>query len=967
VEAGVVTAAAGRRRGGWAEPSGAALLKVLGCWLLLSLAGVQPLSAQEQRDTAEARRAREAALLLEARRHWQQLRARDEPVPIPLEAVTPGAAPAGAERPRALPAQPSGEGIETLPRDTLMERLLQLEGYVATEYLGAGVRFDRDTGELVLEGRAEVVRGGQRMSADSLLVYNANTAVVCGYGMPVLSEPGASPVLSDQVCFNVDRQIGVAMGARTQFTEGATWHVHGERVYTLGNERLYGANTDFTSCELDVPHYHFTAGEFKYVHGDLMVARNVTINFGDVPIFWLPFMVQSLKEGRRSGLLTPRFGINDVARTSPGYSRRISNLGFYWAASDYTGAKVALDWFSDNWLAVASEFQYRVRSRFLEGGVSMRQFWPERGGRQLTLATRHSWRPDERSQVMADVNYASSSAFVQRNTFDPRELNRDLTSNVGYSRRLDWGSLTLGGRRRQSLVDERVELSLPSVGLSLSPVTLYAPGAAAGLLPEVTWQGSASFTPTSVRVDATQPGPQARNTGNWTGNLNSSLNVGRLGWSQSFSARENVLHARAPLDTVPELPREIQQSYDWSSSLNYQLRLVGTSTLTPAVSMRGQARRDPTDWSLVQAPVRADMRANMKLDVFGFWPGVGPFAGMRHMVTPNVTYHYSPAVRGDERQQRVFGAQEIREQNRVEIGLTQVFEAKYRERDDTAVGAPAAVDTAEVTDGEPRRLPQARKIQLLRLGASTVAYDFVRARETGVGFVTPSVSYNMTSDLVQGLNLNMTQTLFRQDPTAPGDPAARTFEPRITSVNASFSINEQFLLFRLLGRLRGEDPQVDRHPPVQELPDTAQTIPGHARHDPGAVSLGAGALQAGPLGGATRRVGAFNAGVSYSLVRRPDATTGGFEAAEQALRSNMSFQPTQNWSVQWSTGYSVTDNRFQEHVLSLIRDLDCWQASFNFMRAPNGNFSFQFFVELRANRDLKLEYQQRGQAGGDLP
>ena len=32
-----------------------------------------------------------------------------------------------------------------------------------------------------------------------------------------------------------------------------------------------------------------------------------------------------------SGLLTPRFSVNDIVRTSGGYRRRVSNMGFYWA------------------------------------------------------------------------------------------------------------------------------------------------------------------------------------------------------------------------------------------------------------------------------------------------------------------------------------------------------------------------------------------------------------------------------------------------------------------------------------------------------------------------------------------------------------------------------------------------------------------------------------------------------------
>ena len=89
------------------------------------------------------------------------------------------------------------------------------------------------------------------------------------------------------------------------------------------------------------------------------------MRFADVPVFWLPFMVQSLSQGRRSGVLMPRFGINDIARTSSRYNRRIEDVGFYWAINDYLGAEVTGDWWANNYTSLNLGFDYNVLSRFL--------------------------------------------------------------------------------------------------------------------------------------------------------------------------------------------------------------------------------------------------------------------------------------------------------------------------------------------------------------------------------------------------------------------------------------------------------------------------------------------------------------------------------------------------------------------------------------------------------------------------
>ena len=60
----------------------------------------------------------------------------------------------------------------------------------------------------------------------------------------------------------------------------------------------------------------------------------------------IPFIVNNISPDRSSGLLTPTFSINDIVRTSQSYSRRVSNMGFYWAINDYMDATVAVDWWS---------------------------------------------------------------------------------------------------------------------------------------------------------------------------------------------------------------------------------------------------------------------------------------------------------------------------------------------------------------------------------------------------------------------------------------------------------------------------------------------------------------------------------------------------------------------------------------------------------------------------------------------
>ncbi len=871
-------------------------------------------------------------------------------------------------RPRIGAAQAPPVNLTGVQRDSLMLQLLELEGFRATEYKSERARFDTDSGRLVLQNNAEVTENGQLLKADSTITYWERRSLACALGNPEVSGSGTTtPISGDSLCYNTTSRVGVVRNARTTVSEGADWRIQGD--FFVLDERYYGHDAIFTDCDREDPHYHFAAKDMKVLRGNVIVARNVTMKFGDVPVFWLPFFVQSLERGRQSGLLFPTFSVNDVVRTNSGYERRIEDVGFYWAINDYMGAELALDWFSNNWTALRGSLDYRVLNQFMQGGLTYRQFWESQGGRQFTLSTQNSWEPNERTRMNITANYATSSSFVRNNSFDPREINRSIDSNAGVSRRFGWGSVNLSASRQQYLSDNTTNLTLPALDLTFPSLTLFEalPGDEKWYS-NVTWTGSAN-----ARVQSRGAGDNAsltrRDQRDVTGRASSSFNLGNFSLSQGVDFKENRLDPFALEEDTLQLGvgQRVERRLGWNTSISYQQRLIGTSTLTPQLSMRGELLEgDTTGGQRIAAPTRIEFGASLRTDVFGFWPGVGPVEGIRHKLSPSVTYTYSPEPTVTDRQRRLFSVGEIREQNRISVSLNQTIEAKLRQPPDTTgarADSAAAADSAQAGD-RPRRIERNPAIQVLSLTTSAVAYDFVQAREEGDGFVTAQITNSITSDLLRGLQLSVTHDLFeRQQPTAPLPPGQtptlgdRTFKPALTQLTASFSLNSDSWLARMIGLGRRE-----QRPDPRQQQDTLSrdTLPGGVQAGPSAQRAGE---QFGMVG-ATRRqtraprgaVGTWNANFNYSLLRPRD---GGAGQDNQQLTATVSFQPTENWSLNWNTGYSFSQGEFTDHVLTLTRTLHDWDANFDFVKAQNGRFSFQFRVALRANPDIKLDYEQR--------
>ncbi|SVD56504.1 uncharacterized protein METZ01_LOCUS409358, partial [marine metagenome] len=273
---------------------------------------------------------------------------------------------------------------------------------------------------------------------------------------------------------------------------------------------------------------------------------------------------------------------------------------------------------------------YRFSRQFLDGGLSFRRYWREDGSTEFAMDTRHSWTFDERTDFRISSRFASSNDFVRENSFNPREVTQSIDSEGGFNRRFDWGALSFSANRKQYLSDDRTEWTLPSLNLSLSPVTLLrAPSSDARFWNNMTWSGASGFR--RNLVDRVQPETfsfAGANTAASQGSIRSNLSLGRLTFGQSVSLTEDQTRdvpeallllgdSVGTADMLTGAPaRDIAKAnLRWNTSLNYQQQLIGSTTLTPRLSLSGSMFRSDTSSlaeNFVTVPSRVSLGAQLK-------------------------------------------------------------------------------------------------------------------------------------------------------------------------------------------------------------------------------------------------------------------------------------------------------------------------------------------------------------------
>jgi len=911
--------------------------------------------------------------------------------------------------------------------DSVMQALMARPGYSATRYQGERVVFNARTRTLDLGGSPSAVERDQTLLVADSISYNDSTNLIFARGdTVVLRDPrqAAGDIIAlGEMTYNVGTRRGTVTNISTSIESGQTWYVGGQNAGFVGDTArggqtaFYARNGTITSCDDPIPDYHFQSKEIKLISKNILVARPAVLYIGDVPVMWLPFIFQDMRSGRRSGMLTPRFGISELFRNSPTYRRHAENLGYYFAISDYMDAELSFDWRSGSrpsegdpgWVVFNGIWQYRWLDRFLSGGLRTSHQALRDGSSNTRVSWSHMQSFSQATSFNANVNYATNTRIQRTTTFDPRQVLATIRSDANYQTKFGQTNLSVGGSRTQYPGRDQVSQSAPNVtiGSQAIAVTPWL-----DWTPTFTLQNSQEFN--IDRADEfthrlLPPGPDGtrdsvrlkRDYRTTSASFTTPIRVAGFDLNTTFRASDveqdypSTVILLDPADTARRIPTVFGKRYrtdlDWQTSFTLPSISQGTLNIRPTLSFdnvdQGQpywVRTELSGGQFVHQSKRLRAGIGVTPTLFALIPGFGPVSRFRHSITPGLSYSFAPKATVNERYLNALNINPLgylgaNAQNMLTLSLSHVLEAKMRSSDTSA--------TAE-----------ARKMKILAMNFSSLGYDFERARATGrSGFASDRFTYGVTSDLLPGFSGSVGYSLYEG---ALQSDTAR-FKPYRENIDISFTLNSQSGIFAALNRVFGRavpqpSPSIER---VTPSPDDAQ----------------ANAVASTPSAGArirNRQLGipktqGWQAQFTFTsnrqrpptgngLVREfdPIAICGHLESnpflfqrcvdqqnsnptgelpipgttagstfyrmpPTDNLRSHMSFNITPKWAAAWGTNYDFNARKFGSHDVSLQRELHDWTANFAFNQASNGNFAFSFFIALTAQPDLKFDYDKQ--------
>ena len=447
---------------------------------------------------------------------------------------------------------------------------------------------------------------------------------------------------------------------------------------------------------------------------------------------------------------------------------------------------------------------------------------------------------------------------------------------------------------------------------------------------------------------------------------------------------------------------------DWRTSFSLPSFSRGKWNISPSIQFANVdphaffARSSLSGGKWVSQSKRPSINLSIAPTLFGFFRGIGPVSRIRHSFSPTLGWSIAPrGAVSDEFLRAVNtytkGYNGALPQNVLSLSVNQNFEVKLR--------APA--DSA----------PEAgRKVRALSIQTDGVSYNFLQYQDIKRRSLTPekvskfagltssSWGLGLRSDFLPGFDFHTRYSLFQGNPIS--DTAV--FKPFREEVGASLRLDRNSGVIQWVNKFFGGR---DFKPAASNF-TAADSL--QLRNDPNSsingVNRGLNGNQVRPGYGAIPSGQGWNVNLSYAATRqRPPfganqiqqitveqrcakllaANTNPFVLQQclnlngilpgadnnstnvgagspiyinppvRSLQVQTGFNLTPKWAAQYSTTYDAVRSQFASQTVSLQRELHDWRAIFNFTQAPNGNFAFSFFIALKAQPDLKFNFDQQ--------
>ena len=316
--------------------------------------------------------------------------------------------------------QSSGEGEASPPKQSV-------------EINGDIVEYSVEKNMIIAEGNVVVVNKDMNLYCDKVEFDRAaNIAYASGHVRLKMIKGEASEMTGDKLTFDVNTMTGTFDEAKI-FAQ--PYYGFGKEVAKVGENHMQMKDDYVTTCDLEKPHFRLASRKMDVYPGDKLIARNVRMIIGKIPLLYIPRFTQDLT------------GKEPVVTFVPGMDKEwglfLLSSWRYRFNENFKGI-VHLDAREKRDVAWGIDLDYkmpdygtgRIRTYYMnERRITSKRFFQPRPSptiekERFKVEWRHKWKISENTNTILQYYRLSDSTIIK--DYFEREFDEDTDPNTYF-------------------------------------------------------------------------------------------------------------------------------------------------------------------------------------------------------------------------------------------------------------------------------------------------------------------------------------------------------------------------------------------------------------------------------------------------------------------------------------------------------------------------------------------------------
>ena len=350
------------------------------------------------------------------------------------------------------------------------------------KYASDSINIDLKNNNIYLYGNASITYENAKIQANQIII-NWETNIIearCGkdslenlIGCPIFTENNET-FNAKLIKYNLKTKKSFIKNISTKEGEG---YILGKTVKKTNKDVFFLRKGDYTTCNLDKPHYSIRSNKIKVIPGEKIITGPAYLTFFNIPTpLILPFGYFPSSNKQSSGVLIPSYG------ESENLGFFLKNGGYYFTISEKLDLQLRGDVYSKGSWSLKSLFRYKNRYKY-SGNVNLNYSkmvnsingFPDYS-KKNDFFIRWSHKQDPKLNPLvnfsANVN-AGSSTFHRNNSINSDDyLSNTFQSSISITKR--WNNLpfnlSTNLNHSQNTQTNIVNLSLPDISFSVNRI-----------------------------------------------------------------------------------------------------------------------------------------------------------------------------------------------------------------------------------------------------------------------------------------------------------------------------------------------------------------------------------------------------------------------------------------------------------------------------------------------------------------